>query len=470
MTVLAGAVRDPSACRGLRVLVVDDEADIRLGLSKLVAALGASVTAASDGAEALERFERDGADLVLTDLMMPRLSGAELLAEIKRRSAATRVVIITGFGTIQTAVSCLHMGAEHFMTKPFDNGEVLRLVERLGRQILAARAPRDERANAPRIVAEDPAMQRVLELVARVAPSPAPVLIEGESGTGKELVARELHARSRAASLDFLALNCAALPDNLLESELFGHKRGAFTGADRDYEGLFQRARGATVFLDEVASMSPQFQGKLLRVLQEKVLRPLGGARDLAVDFRLIAAANRDLEALVRKGEFREDLFYRLAVVRVRVPPLRERPRDIEPLARHFLQRAARTCLRPDAAPQLSEDALAALRGHDWPGNVRELENAMQRAVIVCAGAQVQAHHLGLGQERWSQGPQSQDLEYDAAKQRAIERFQHEFVRRALENSGGNVSHAAEQCGLTRAAFQRIMRELGIDRSEFAAS
>lgn len=453
---------------GLRTIVVDDEDDIRLGLAKLIGSLGASVISARDGVEALARFEAEGADLVITDMLMPRLSGIELLSEIKRRSSATRVVIITGFGTIQTAVTCLQQGAEHFMTKPFDNAEVLRLVERLGRQVLAGRVPPDGSKVDPRLVCEDPAMQRMLELVARAAPSPVPILIEGESGTGKELVAREIHAGSRSPASLFLAVNCAALPDTLLESELFGHRRGAFTGAERDYEGLFARAKGGTVFLDEVASMSAPFQGKLLRVLQEKVVRPLGSARDVQVEFRLVSASNRDLEAMIGKGEFREDLFYRLGVVRVRVPPLRERPRDLEPLALHFLARAAATCIGEGGPPpRLSDEALAALKAHPWPGNVRELENAIQRAVIVCAGPSIQPHHLGLGERDAAPDASAGTLAYDHAKQRAIERFQREFIERALEGSGGNVSRAAEQCGLTRAAFQRIMRDLGIDRGSF---
>lgn len=461
----------PRALTGLRVMVVDDEDDIRLGLSKLVTSLGASVVSEPDGAAALCAFERASADLVITDMMMPHLSGTELLVEIKRRSPATRVVVITGFGTIQTAVTCLQNGAEHFMTKPFDNGEVLRLVERIGRQVLAERRDGRAKGAAERIIAVDPATQRVLQLVARAAPSPVPVLVEGESGTGKELVARELHAQSQHASAPFLAVNCAALPDTLLESELFGHRRGAFTGADKDYDGLFVRARGGTVLLDEIASMSAQFQGKLLRVLQEKVVRPLGGARDVAVDFRLISASNRDLEALVARGEFREDLFYRVGVLRVHVPPLRARPLDVEPLASHFLARAAQTCLGANVAPpQLSHEALAALRAHPWPGNVRELENAIQRAVIVCAGPRIMPHHLGLSQGGFARQPGAQPIAYEDAKQHAIQRFQREFVQRALESSGGNVSRAAEQCGMTRAALQRIMRELGIERGEFTQS
>ena len=453
---------------GLRVLVVDDEADIRLGLTKLVSTLGATVTAAVDGVEALEQVEREGPDLILTDLMMPRKSGAELLTAVKERYPATVVVVLTGYGTIQSAVSCLQQGAAHFMTKPFDNQDVLTLVSRLGRQVLAGRERTPASGGAADFVAEDPAMQRVLQLVDRVASNPVPVLIEGESGTGKEVIARTIHEHSAVRDKPFLAVNAAALPDTLLESELFGHCRGSFTGAERDREGIFQQVKGGSVFLDELSSMSPSFQGKLLRVLQEKVVRPLGGSADVQVDFRLIAATNRDLEAMTRTGEFREDLFYRLGVMRIHLPPLRERPGDIVPLAVRFLKRAAGTCLEPGAAaPEISQAAHDALQQHPWPGNVRELENAMIRAVIVCSGDRIMPHHLGLSSSSWDTDEPEGQVDYAEGKQRAIESFQREFVQRALERTGGNVSHAAGRCGLTRAALQRILRQRDIDPAAF---
>ena len=451
---------------GLRVLVVDDEPDIRQGLRKLLGTSGATVEAAADGQEALERLEREPFDLVLTDLMMPRRSGAELLADIGARWPEIAVLVFTGYGTIQTAVACLQGGAAHFITKPFDNEEVLRIVGGMGRQLLARRTLIADRG-APAIVAEDPTMLRVLELVRRVAPTPVPVLIEGESGTGKELVARAIHEASSVASRPFSAVNAAALPDTLLESELFGHKKGAFTGADKDRQGLFALAQGGTVFLDEVSSMSPAFQGKLLRVLQEKRVRPLGAGHDVEVEFRLVSATNRPLEAMIRQGEFREDLFYRIGVLRIPLPPLRDRPLDVEPLALRLLEEAAHTCLPAGApVPRLSGAALEALHQHRWPGNVRELANTLQRAVVVCPGDTIQPHHLGLAPTSWAEGP-SESLDYVEMKQVAIERFQREFVQRALEASGGNVSRAAERCGLTRAALQRIMRQHGIERSAF---
>ncbi|MBM3990520.1 MAG: sigma-54-dependent Fis family transcriptional regulator [Planctomycetes bacterium] len=459
----------PQQLRGLRVLVVDDEADLRRGLARLAGSAGAEVAEAADGAAALLELERRGADLLLTDLMMPHMSGAELLAIVKQRWPAIEVVVLTGYGTVQSAVQCLQGGAAHFLTKPFDNDDILRLIERLGRQLLARKSPPLERVGGASLIAVDARMRAVVELVQRVAKSPAPVLIEGESGTGKELVARALHAEGEQRDKPFLAVNTAALPDTLLESELFGHARGAFTGADRARDGLFVQARGGTVFLDEVASMSPSFQGKLLRVLQEKIVRPLGGSADRPVDFRLVSATNRDLEKRIATGEFREDLFYRLGVVRVFVPPLRERKGDIAPLASHFLARAAEVTLASGSpAPRLSDAALRALETHVWPGNVRELENALQRAVIVCAGDVVEPWHLGLGANGWGPAKKPEgnleELDYAAEKQRALEEFQREFVHRALEAAGGNISRAAETCGMTRAALQRIMRGLGIER------
>lgn len=451
----------------LQVLVVDDEADIRLGLRRIVSGLGAQVREAATGADALLLLAQGPADLVLSDLMMPGMTGAELLERIKRMRPETEVVILTGFGTVATAVRCLQGGAAHFLTKPFDNDEIVGLVRRLGAQLLARGRPRE----LGDLVAEDPRTRRLLELVDRVAANPVPVLIEGESGTGKERVARRVHERSSVREHPFQAVNCAALTDTLLESELFGHVRGAFTGADRDHPGLFASARGGTVFLDEVSSMSSGFQGKLLRVLQEKRVRPVGGSRDLEVDFRLVAATNRDLSRMVKEGGFREDLYYRLAVVRLLIPPLRERPGDVLPLAARFLELAAAECCPGGAVPRLSDEAVTALQAHAWPGNVRELENTMRRAVVVCGDERVQAWHLALDDRGWDGRPAEADPggeDYAQAKAATLERFQREFVERALVRSAGNVSRAAEACGLTRAAFQRILRQLEIDRAEFA--
>lgn len=466
-------VMDRTDLSQLRVLVVDDEADIRLGLSRLLQVLGIEAGQAADGREALARFRDQAWDLVLTDLMMPEMTGAELLRAIKCDYPETAVVLLTGYGSVQVAVQCLQDGAAHFLTKPFDNQDVLEITQRLGSQLLARRRPVDGQGA---MVAEDPAMRRTLELVRKVAPRRVPVLLEGESGTGKEVVARALHRWSEVADRSFVAVNCAALSDTLLESELFGHVRGAFTGADREHRGVFAEAQGGTVFLDEVASMSPAFQGKLLRVLQEKVVRPVGSDREVPVDFRLVAASNRDLEALVADGSFRDDLYFRLRVLPIRIPPLRERPDDILPLAMFFLMREAQICYgREMRPPEISHEAVACLQAHAWPGNVRELENCIMRATIICDGERILPHHLGLEASSWSAagaegtaGELGEGLDYAEAKRQTVERFQRDFVEKALRRSQGNVSQAATACGLTRAAFQKILRQLGVDRELFS--
>jgi DNA-binding NtrC family response regulator len=459
----------------LRVLVVDDEDDVRLGLRLLAESLQAEVREAASAEQALEIAQAWVPHLVLSDITMDGMSGVELLSVLGQRRPDTRVVLITGFGTIELAVEAMRRGAAHFITKPFDNDEVLETVERFGQEaLLRERMQRMERtpSGAERaIIAEDPRMKSVLELVRQVAPTAMSVLIQGESGTGKEMIARAIHAHSQGGKAPFLAVNSAALPDTLLESELFGHRKGAFTGADRDREGIFAQARGGTVFLDEIALMSPAFQGKLLRVLQEKTVIPLGTATAVPVDFRLIAATSRNLLERIESGEFREDLYYRLRVVTIDLPPLRERPGDIAPLAAHFLARyAAQVPGRTGSPPRLSAGALEELERHQWKGNVRELENCIQRALVLTRGDEILSGHLALGDEAgpW-QVPGLETLSYEEGKQEALKTFKRRFIERALMRTEGNVTHAAEKCGLTRAAFQRIMRTLGLDRSQFTS-
>jgi len=457
---------------GLRVLVVDDEEDVRRGIERLVRSTGASTSGAESGEAALAHLEREPADLVVSDIRMPGISGMDLLREVRARRPHVQVVMITGFGTIETAVTCLQAGAAHFLTKPFDNAHLLEVVERVGLEALAARRAREAgRASDRSIVAVDPRSQEVLAQVDRIAPLRVPVLLEGRSGTGKEVVAHALHDRGAHPERPFLAVNCAALPDTLLESELFGHKRGAFTGAHKDHQGLFAQAAGGTVFLDEIPSMSLPFQGKLLRVLEDRRVRPLGSVKDEAVDFRLIAATNRDLPTLIGKGAFREDLYYRLRVMTIRLPDLRERPLDIPALARRFVERATRDLLGAGAAaPALSPAALEEMLAHPWPGNVRELENTIQHAVVAAQGGTIHPHHLRLDARDGAPAESEHLLSYDEGKQRAIQRFQRRFVLAALERTGGNVTRAAEACGMTRAALQRILKDLGVDRAEFRTS
>ncbi|MFN7963337.1 MAG: sigma-54 dependent transcriptional regulator [Thermoanaerobaculia bacterium] len=456
-----------------RVLLVDDQADLRHGLRLLVEPVAAEVREAGSGEEALELLRRWTPHVMLTDIAMGAVSGMDLLGHVRQHHPEIKVVMITGFGTIELAVEAMQRGAENFLCKPFDNQDVRAEVERLGREALVTERMRQGNARRPRgsrpIVAESRQMAQVLELVAQVAPTEMPVLIQGETGTGKELIARAVHEQSRASTLPFLPVNSSALPDTLLEAELFGHVKGAFTGADRSREGIFSQARGGTVFLDEVALMSLAFQGKLLRVLQEHTVTPLGSAAPKPVAFRLVAATNRSLRERVAAGEFREDLYYRLRVVTIKVPPLRERPDDVIPLALHFLARyAEKLGLSAEKRPSLTTSALRALEAHRWPGNVRELESGIQRALILCRGENISAHHLRLDEvsHPWSREiPES--LSYETGKARVLETYQRRVVERALRTASGNVSRAAESCSLTRAAFQRLMRQLGLERQDF---
>jgi two-component system NtrC family response regulator len=472
----------PWAPGELRALVVDDEADVLLGLRMLMESLGVDVRTASGGAAALNLIGSWVPHLVLSDITMDRMTGLELLDRLQRQHPAIKVVLITGYGTIELAVSSLHRGAVHFITKPFDNEEILSAVRQFGQEALldeqmrrmAKEAPAE---GEPTIIAQDSRMQAVLDLIDEVAVTSMTVLIRGETGTGKELIAQAVHFRSPRGDRPFLPVNTAALPDTLLESELFGHKKGAFTGADGDRRGVFQQVAGGTVFLDEIGLMSTAFQAKLLRVLQEKTVVPLGTTQTHPVDFRLIAATSCNLHERIEQGTFREDLYYRLRVVTVDLPPLRERPDDIAALATHFLAKYAPQ-VQPvpsqsegpihSAPPRLSAGVVEELMRHPWPGNVRELENCMQRALVLSRGHEIRAFHLGLTDEEAAWPPiMDSSLSYEEAKHRAVEHFQRLHIERALARSEGNITRAAEAVGLTRAAFQRIVRSLNVDRSSF---
>ncbi|MCK5378089.1 MAG: sigma-54-dependent Fis family transcriptional regulator [Acidobacteria bacterium] len=458
----------------LRVLVVDDEADVRLGLQLLIEGLGAEVRTVSSGEEALEALEMWLPHVMLSDITMGGITGMELLAETRRRWPTVRVLMITGYGTIELAVEALRNGAVHFLTKPFDNEEILAEVDRHGREALVAEQVRRMipagDAGPATIIATDPRMVAVLDLVRQVAPTEMAVIIRGESGTGKELVARSIHEHSDKRDRPFLAVNSAALPDTLLESELFGHRKGAFTGATENREGIFAKARGGTVFLDEVALMSPAFQGKLLRVLQERTVVPLGSSTPIGVDFRLVTATNRSLREAIKEGSFREDLYYRLRVIPIDIPPLRERPQDIVPLASHFLAvYSSQVAGDMENPPTLTGGAIDDLKRHHWPGNIRELENCMQRALILSRGAEIGPAHLGLHDEGWpfSSG-NAESVDYQTGKEEVLRHFRRSFIERTLTATGGNVTRAADRCGLTRAAFQRIMRSLELDRRHYS--
>ncbi|MDQ7005766.1 MAG: sigma-54 dependent transcriptional regulator [Acidobacteriota bacterium] len=384
-----------------KILVAEDERNLREGIAEAFVDAGHEVVQAEAGDEALEALEEQVFDLVITDYKMPVVDGLELLRRVRMINDSTAVIMMTAYGTVEGAVQAMRLGAYDYIQKPFNLEELELKAERAleHRRLLSRLMEFDRRDLVGRfdnIVGESPAMRRVFEVLSKVAPSNATVLILGETGTGKELIAEAIHRNSTRADGPFVKINCAALPDNLLESELFGHERGAFTGADRQRVGRFELANEGTLFLDEIGTMSAGTQAKVLRVLQEREFERLGGTRSIKSDVRLIAATNRDLEAAIAAGEFREDLFYRLNVVTINMPPLRERKEDIVPLATYFLQRFGEDLKKPMHG--FSPGALRALTRHNWPGNIRELENTIERAVLMADSGMIKPGDLTLGQ------------------------------------------------------------------------
>src|SRR5579883_1080818 len=381
-----------------RILIVDDEANARSALGEILGEEGYATETAADGFKALGKLEEFQPDVILTDLKMPGLDGIAFMEKARAAAPSCVFVVMTAFGTITSAVEAVKKGAENYLTKPLDPTALTAVLDRAmekARLLQETRRLRDrlrERNAFGHIVSSDPKMQAALELVAQVGPSKASVLITGESGTGKELIAEAIHLASPRARMPFVRLHCAALAESLLESELFGHERGAFTGAVARREGRFKQADGGSLFLDEIGEIPGGTQVKLLRFLQEKTFERVGGNETIKVDVRIIAATNRDLKAEMARGAFREDLFYRLNVVTVELPPLRERPGDIAALASFFLRRYAAE--NGKTIEGIADSALDVLGAYAWPGNVRELENVIERAVVLCDAPQIEARHL----------------------------------------------------------------------------
>jgi two-component system, NtrC family, response regulator HydG len=421
-----------------RILVADDDPSFRALLKDILEGEGHSVTEARDGEEALRFARREPFSLVLTDQRMPVRDGLGLLKGLRSElPAPPPVVVLTGFGTIPEAVEAVRLGAADYLTKPLESPRALLAVVH---RLLAPEPASDE------IVTGDARLREVLSLVDRVAPTDVPVLVTGESGTGKELVARRLHARSARSAGPFVAVNAAALPESLAESELFGHERGAFTGADRARAGRFEEANGGTLFLDEIGELAPALQAKLLRVLEDGRVRRLGSEKDVTVDVRLVAATNRDLAHEVEAGRFRRDLYFRLAVVPVALPPLRERPGDVRLLARHFVGRLAARHRVPE--PELTAEALDALEAYEWPGNVRELRNALERAVVVRGGQPIREEDV-----RPAAASAAPALTLDEGTR------EREAALEALRLSGGNRDDAARRLGISvRTLYYRLRR------------
>ncbi len=462
-----------------RVLIVDDQPDFANGLVRLLAAKlpDARVSKALSGEAALEDLAGAPCDVMVTDLRMPGLTGLELLPKALALAPGLGVVLLTAHGDIDTAVQALKAGAYDFLTKPVDSGHLARVVAKgLERAALLRENGRLRAAvaacqGAAGLLGESPAMRKVKAAIAAVAASDYTVLIHGESGTGKELAARAIHLLSRRADGPFLSVNCPAIPDQILESEMFGHVRGAFTGAERDRRGLFVTANGGILVLDEIGDIPMNVQTKLLRVLQEREVRPVGASKSIPVDVRILAATNHDLEARIAEKTFREDLYYRLNVLTVRLPPLRERREDIPLLATAFLERACREMGFGDK--EFSPEALAALTGRDWPGNVRELFNFVRRLTVFSHGDVIGAAALdgtcsGFGESAPSRDGQSGvTTPYIEAKARVVDTFTRRYVERLLGQTRGNISEAARVSGLERVSLQKILRRLGITAEIF---
>jgi two-component system NtrC family response regulator len=450
------------------ILVVDDETNYLTVMEALLGEEGYEVLTAPGGHDALKLTGSSDVDLVLTDMKMPKMNGIELLGELKRLYPDLPVIMMTAYGTVEKAVEAMKTGAFDYILKPFKNEELLVTIARaleyhhLIQQNRMLLQDLDKKYGAPNIVGESQPMREILALVKRVATSRATVLISGESGTGKELVARAIHQQSPRAGKTFVSVNCAALTETLLESELFGHERGAFTHAVSMRKGRFELADGGTLFLDEVAEMSPALQVKLLRVLQEMEFERVGGNKTIKVDVRVVAATNRELKEEVEDGRFREDLYYRLNVVHLHIPPLRERQEDIPPLATHFLKKYAQENARGEV--HLSPESMKLLLQYSWPGNVRELENVMERAVILCIQNLITASDLPgelAGEPRGESSRLNIDrfIPLQTPLPEALEQIEEQMIRRALEQSGQVQVRAAEILGITKSLLQYKLKK-----------
>jgi DNA-binding NtrC family response regulator len=448
------------------VLLVDDERNMRRVLGALLRRDGHAVLEASDGAQALDLLAHEHVDAVVTDLRMPHLNGLEFLERAHQRQRGLPVILLTAYGTVGSAVEALKQGAFDYLTKPFDPEEVRQVVRKAVRTRALDESearPASDEDPEDLLQGESEALAEVRRMIERVADSPATVLVTGESGTGKEIVARALHARSGRSAGPFVKVNCAAIPETLFESELFGYEKGAFTGAASRKPGRFELAHGGTLFLDEIGEMPLSTQPKLLRALQESSFYRVGGTRTISVDARLIAATNRELRAAVREGRFREDLFYRLNVVPIHLPPLRERRADVARLAELLRARFATRFAKPCA--RIGADALAALERHDWPGNIRELENAIERAVLLCDGPELAL--ADLPEELRAAAPEAVDANGASLRdriRRETRRIERDAIQEALDLTAGNVTRAAELLGLSRRGLQLKLKELGLRR------
>jgi DNA-binding NtrC family response regulator len=447
--------------RAARLLIADDDPVALALLAEVLTGEGHHVRAVTGGAECIAAAEAEPFDLAIVDLRMPDMDGLEVIRRLGPIQPSVPVVVLTAFATIDTAIEAIREGASDYLSKPFRMEQVTLVVRRilearrLARENLQYRQELQERFGVHNLVGQSPAMVEVYKLVARVADLDTTILIEGETGTGKELVARAIHCASPRADGPFVVVDCTALPEGLFESELFGHERGAFTGALSARRGLFESAAGGTCLLDEIGELSAALQAKLLRALQEQAVRRVGGNELIPVDVRIVAATNRDLRKRIEEGAFREDLYYRLSVVTIQMPPLRERPQDIPVLAQHFVDKYAQRARRPCRG--IARETLDLLSSYHWPGNVRELENAMERAVALSSSELLMPADLPV-QPRRDAPPLVLP-----ARHLTLEEVKRWYIDKVLEDTGGNKAHAAERLGIDRATLYRILKRQPAD-------
>jgi nitrogen regulation protein NR(I) len=478
-----------------RILIVDDDQSMRYSLNRMLEGQGLQLSLAKNGAEALERFEQDRPDLVVMDIKMPGQSGLEVLREIKERDPKALVILMTAFGTTETAIEAMKYGAFDYILKPFDIPQMRGLVERalevsrMMKKIVSLPDREEAEAAEETLVGSSTAMQQIYKMIGQVAPTEVTVLLRGESGTGKEMAARAVYHHSRRGDKPFLPVNCAAIPETLLESELFGHEKGSFTGALTRRIGKFEQCHGGTLFLDEIGDMTPATQAKILRVLQDRQFERLGGSERITVDVRVIVATNKDLEKAIREGSFRQDLYYRLKVVTLQLPPLRDRKEDIPELVRYFLRRFRADINREVA--DISPRALEKLMRYHWPGNVRELENTVKRALVIAKGHTLLAEDFLLEGMDAEMGP-AEHLDLEERLQKLMEPVFKELlelsrrspgadlmselekilIKRALQETRGNQVQAAILLGISRNTLRskieryRIRKDVAIVEEE----
>ncbi|HEY4717095.1 MAG TPA: sigma-54 dependent transcriptional regulator [bacterium] len=458
-----------------RILIIDDDPSVIATCERVLKAEGYMVMSGTSGETGLLILKNEDVDVVLSDLRLPDTNGIDLLKFIKAGNPDIEVIVMTAYGTIESAVSAVKLGAYDYITKPFETIEILSLTVKkaIERRMLIKKTKEleqnlEQKFNFGSLIGKSPKMLGLFKLGEVISQSDSSILVQGESGTGKELFAKAIHYHSKRRQDSFVAINCAALTETLIESELFGHERGAFTGAIQKKEGLFEMANGGTAFLDEIGEVPPSIQVKLLRVLQEGEMRRVGSNEMIKVNVRIIAATNRDLKQAIKEGVFREDLYYRLNVISVTIPPLRERTEDIPLLAQHFLKiysdKAGRKVSR------FSPQALRLILSYSWPGNVREFENAIERSVILCQDEVIKPEHLLIEKTETgsSEGlPQDTLLPYKEAKNRAFDNFHKKYIKALLIKFDGDVSTAAKEIGMDPSNFRKLLRKTGLDPAEF---